>query len=643
MHIEYCLAWIIPINLLLSGTEENVLLSSFYMLLHIIIPRFTPEIMLTKNDSARFFEISIVGYLLLTAFVAYKLLERGSWYNIIQLSFLTSYGAMAAHYFIHYNDYKYTFLAQLQASFMGMPRYIVDHRRHHKDVGTAMDSATSPKNKLFISYFMQRLIYSHYDSLISDPNTYLFGELIHACLLCSIYVAFGVKGASIFVIQGFLAVLMLESMNYIWHYGCTKYTTIAWDSKAFNKYFIWNTKVHTMHHENASIKCNDLQTSDNQMLFPLFDSDLFIHMVLAVSHTNYFFHSMNNTLRTEIVAEPIVVPDKILTRTSAKQTQNVVIIGASGYIGSSILNELITKNYNIHCSINKTPIVHDKATMFYLSIDDSQEIWDNALRDCDVCIFAAGCFPIKCPRDVSRYMIDPYLTGIRRCMTSCLLNGVQSLIFISSFAACAGSVKEHAFINEESYNNLSDQWSDPYKYSKSVIEKHVNAWYNGIELDNKFNLFVLCPATVVGKKTNASINTATYIIDAVMSGEYVLTCDSSLPYVHINDIVEVNRKLIVKGEKLRGHYERIILYEKSLSFGELLQLLKDNDFKPKQYDILFPNWILRTISLFDTRLLPLLPDLGQGEYNVDNRSGRKYLDNGYSSVEKGIIEYKQNT
>jgi len=107
------------------------------------------------------------------------------------------------------------------------------NRGHHHNVGTPNDPATARKNELLFvfwfrsqigSYFkawqiekerlsIQKLNFFHYS------NRMIIYTILHVVLLSSIYFFFGAKVLISFIIVAAIGILLLETVNYIEHYG----------------------------------------------------------------------------------------------------------------------------------------------------------------------------------------------------------------------------------------------------------------------------------------------------------------------------------------------------------------------------------------------------------------------------------------
>ena len=221
-----------------------------------------------------------------------------------------SVGIIAAHSLVHSKDRvsKWSGLVLLAA--VHYMHFAISHVwGHHNLVATRFDQNTAWKDEGFYSYFgrtvrgsflaavaidleKQRRLSSSWWLHSAQLNIFWF-FLIQMSIVGSISYTSGLRGVLFFYIQAFVAVLMLETVSYIQHYGCMRsesnvasentkgidsYTPFeyhhSWDygHPVSNSFFL-NIQLHADHHGNARKPFYFLkpQQSANQlsMCYPL--------------------------------------------------------------------------------------------------------------------------------------------------------------------------------------------------------------------------------------------------------------------------------------------------------------------------------------------------------------------------------------
>ena len=129
------------------------------------------------------------------------------------------------------------------------------NRGHHHNVGTPNDPATARKNELLFifwfrsqigSYFqawqiekerlsIQKLSFWHY------TNRMIIYTLLHITLLSSIFFIFGFKVLVAFVVAAIIGILLLETVNYIEHYGLVRQQKENGTYERVRRWHSWNS------------------------------------------------------------------------------------------------------------------------------------------------------------------------------------------------------------------------------------------------------------------------------------------------------------------------------------------------------------------------------------------------------------------
>lgn len=178
----------------------------------------------------------------------------------------------AAHEMLHTQDKLDQFLQQITTIFLFYPHYKLIHiRSHHLNVGTEEDENTAWFNESVYAYFYRTIPGSAARSWHLEARRYaatgqkifrnkmlkyVFSQL---ALLAVLFVISGPFGLLFYLVQIFGAHIVLESVNYIQHYGLMreqhdgKYERTAaehsWDSyHFFSSYVTFRVGHHSYHH-----------------------------------------------------------------------------------------------------------------------------------------------------------------------------------------------------------------------------------------------------------------------------------------------------------------------------------------------------------------------------------------------------------
>ncbi|WP_442267381.1 alkane 1-monooxygenase [Tenacibaculum sp. ZS6-P6] len=149
---------------------------------------------------------------------------------------------------------------------------------HHFNVATPEDAATAKKNELLYVFWVRSQIMSYIEAWkienrrlkTSDrtwfhyQNRMIIYTAAHIILLCSIYFFFGFIVMLYFLAAATIGILLLETVNYIEHYGLLREKnkfgryervkhTHSWNSNhVIGKLVLFNLSRHSDHHYNGS-------------------------------------------------------------------------------------------------------------------------------------------------------------------------------------------------------------------------------------------------------------------------------------------------------------------------------------------------------------------------------------------------------
>ena len=296
---------IIPLLDLLIGRGLSPNLSCFgrfsiwvpriYGVIHFIVLFFY----LFKANNYGFYEIPILGLALGTISGAV--------------------GITVDHELMHRKNIADKNLAKLILCSVCYGHFFIEHiRGHHSRVATIYDSATAKKNQSLYSFLIQSILGSiiHAWKLekrrLNSKNSFKFilkNEVIFLHFLTGIFIFlvfyfFGLNGVFLFVIQSFIAVILLEAINYIEHYGLLRkkrqnetYVPVdvihSWNSNHLaSNWILLQLPWHSDHHKNVGKTFNQLKSIKNAPQLPYG----YPTMIVIAFFPFIFFSLMNSVL-----------------------------------------------------------------------------------------------------------------------------------------------------------------------------------------------------------------------------------------------------------------------------------------------------------------------------------------------------------
>ena len=192
------------------------------------------------------------------------------------------------------NKLEQTFAKMLLLTSLYMHFFIEHNKGHHKHVATPNDPSTAKYNQSLYAFWPQTLIGTYLSAWkianeevtkngmhwFSLQNEMLLFQLIQIAFVSIIYYFFGFPIAILFVIAAFIGGLLLESVNYIEHYGLTRnesgedqYERVqphhSWNSNhIIGRLMLFELSRHSDHHYLASRKYQILRSFEHAPQMP---------------------------------------------------------------------------------------------------------------------------------------------------------------------------------------------------------------------------------------------------------------------------------------------------------------------------------------------------------------------------------------
>lgn len=215
----------------------------------------------------------------------YFCLQTDSWGRVFLIAFLVGLhngglGITAAHELCHKKEWHARWAADLLLTSVWYQHFVVEHvRGHHFQVATLADPASARRDENIYRFLVRCISGSFLDAWRIDSRAVVRGILI-SILITLGFALFGLKALGFFLVQAFVAVLLLESVNYIEHYGLSRkqlengrYEKVlpihSWNSDfVFSNYILFNLQRHSDHHGMAHLPYTVLKDPPTAPLLP---------------------------------------------------------------------------------------------------------------------------------------------------------------------------------------------------------------------------------------------------------------------------------------------------------------------------------------------------------------------------------------
>ena len=198
------------------------------------------------------------------------------------IGFITgAIGITVSHELIHRRDRFDRLLGEAILVLVSYGHFAVEHvRGHHLHMGTPRDPATARKGESLYQFFLRSLVGSFRSAYRLKPSR-VTGSLTCSLLISVLLgLAFGSRAAIFFYAQGIVAILLLETINYIEHYGLRRreispgrYEAVkgwhSWDSDCLiTSKLLINLQRHADHHLHPMRNYQELELIDEAPMLP---------------------------------------------------------------------------------------------------------------------------------------------------------------------------------------------------------------------------------------------------------------------------------------------------------------------------------------------------------------------------------------
>jgi nucleoside-diphosphate-sugar epimerase len=326
----------------------------------------------------------------------------------------------------------------------------------------------------------------------------------------------------------------------------------------------------------------------------------------------------------------------------------ILVTGGSGFIGSHCILQLLAAGHQVRTTVRNLKRESDVRSMLsaagveaadrlsFVAADlEKDEGWAEAVAGCEFVLHVASPFPLRVPRDENELII-PAREGTLRVLRAARNAGVKRVVLTSSFAAIGyGHEATTTPFDETTWSNLDGMVNvPPYMKSKTLAERA--AWDFIAREGGGMELSVVNPVGVFGPVLGPDYATSIVIVQRLMDGGVPACPRLSFGVVDVRDVVDLHLRAMTdpaaKGERF------LAVAGESISMLEMALILKRRmGAAAKRVPTgQLPDWLLRTIAVFDPTVRQIVPELGKVK-NASNEKARRVLGWSPRSNEEAIV------
>jgi dihydroflavonol-4-reductase len=223
----------------------------------------------------------------------------------------------------------------------------------------------------------------------------------------------------------------------------------------------------------------------------------------------------------------------------------VLITGASGFIASRIIEQLLHRGYVVRGTVRSLQKEKDLAPLRRLpGAADRLELvegdllqvgsFDAAAEGCDAVLHTASPYVLEA-KDPQRDLVEPAVQGTLNLLRACRkAPSVKRVVVTSSMAAITDEPESDHVLTEADWNVKSSLERNAYYFSKTLAER---AAWDFVEKEHPgFDLVVINPFMVIGPSIGPGLNTSNQLFVDLLKGTYPGIMNLTWGFVDVRDV-----------------------------------------------------------------------------------------------------------
>ncbi len=337
------------------------------------------------------------------------------------------------------------------------------------------------------------------------------------------------------------------------------------------------------------------------------------------------------------------------------RTETVLVTGGSGYLGSRIIVTLLEQGFAVRATVRSPDREAELRTMIASEADKTAGLsvyvadllkddgWEQAAKGATHVIHSAS--PMPAGEFRGGDLLTPAREGTRRVLEAATKAGVKRVVVTSSALAALPPLGSFAPIDETLWTERPDKPAFAYARAKTLAEQA--AWSFVESRLNAPQLTTILPGFIQGPVLGADYSASVDLIAQMMTGKMPMAPRVGFIVVDVRDLADLHVRAMLSPEAAG---ERLLAMGDFLWLTDFANILQQRfgaraNKVPKRN---MPDWLAKTLALFNKDLASLVPELGV-ERTGNSAKAKRLLnwqtrpaaqsitDAGASLIEKGLV------
>ena len=326
----------------------------------------------------------------------------------------------------------------------------------------------------------------------------------------------------------------------------------------------------------------------------------------------------------------------------------VCVTGASGYVGTHVVRELLARGYPVRGTVRDA--ADPKKTAHLRSLEGADErlelvsadiltegSFDEVVDGCPLVVHAAASVRMTA-KNPQRDIVDPAVLGSRNVLASVARTAqARRVVLTSSVAAIEDHRRPqgHRF-GEDQWNESATLKDSPYPLAKTLSEKAAWEFVEGLSGEQRFELISICPSYVLGPVlAEVHVRSSPTLLRDLLVRTFPACPQIKINYVDVREVAVAHVEALERPEA-SGRYT---LSKEALWLQQMGQLLAPEFPDHPVPTGKLPNFVMYAAGLFDKRISWgfLRRTLGR-EVTFDGERVTRELGVEYRPVEQTLID-----
>jgi nucleoside-diphosphate-sugar epimerase len=327
--------------------------------------------------------------------------------------------------------------------------------------------------------------------------------------------------------------------------------------------------------------------------------------------------------------------------TESKVMPTVCVTGASGFIASHLVKQLLDQGYTVRGSVRGAASNYPYLTSLEGATERLQLFQADLLKEgafekivdgCEFVLHTASPYIVNV-KDSQTELVDPAVNGTLNVLKACAkTDSVKRVVVTSSLAAITDEPDSTKVFSEVDWNEKSNLKRNPYFYSKVEAEKAAWSFVKNKQDDCNFELVTINPFMVIGPSLGPGLNESNKILSDLLKGAYPCLMTVNWGIVDVRDVAAAHI-LAMTEPTAKGRY---LIVNENWTMAKLVSFMRDelgySDYRLPKLNLATP---------FGDKVMKLLSytqPSGNGTY-MRSHVGRKMQFDNSKAVDELHIKY----